>query len=201
MQVYGKFNGRDGYSRAMDAPEHFPTCFRLIIERLIEQGIYTADDCPIACVVTAVSRPRRPQFSMLIKPSYADVIADISLGASCLMRFEESDIPKELETMHELADWHRNHAKYGGHNPRTGRRTEITLQPGSLLVIKGVARWRWLHAIPAGKLDRSSVYRRISITFRAVNGQRTPYSQLIFKDTNKPMQKPPTPTMRTLFSN
>ncbi|MFP4098390.1 MAG: alpha-ketoglutarate-dependent dioxygenase AlkB [Alphaproteobacteria bacterium] len=50
---------------------------------------------------------------------------------------------------------------------------EIYLEPRSLIVISGEARFRWAHAIPARKSDIVDDFkiernRRISLTFRTV---------------------------------
>ena len=55
----------------------------------------------------------------------------------------------------------------------SGEREELYLQPGSLLVLEGDARFKWRHAIPARKTDmvddkRMSRTRRVSLTFRKV---------------------------------
>ncbi|MEO9969912.1 MAG: hypothetical protein ABJG15_08810 [Hyphomonadaceae bacterium] len=55
----------------------------------------------------------------------------------------------------------------------SGHREELYLQPRSLLILTGVARSKWRHAIPARKSDlpdgtRIPRERRISLTFRKI---------------------------------
>jgi alkylated DNA repair dioxygenase AlkB len=79
-------------------------------------------------------------------PWFGETIFSLSLGSSCVMNFTQ-----------------------------TGRRTPVSLllEPESLLILQGEARYRWKHCIPArmtdvingGKMQRQ---RRISLTFRTV---------------------------------
>jgi alkylated DNA repair dioxygenase AlkB len=51
--------------------------------------------------------------------------------------------------------------------PRTGRRVDVWLPVGSLLVLRGDARYRWQHEIVGRKKGREGVeWRRVSLTFR-----------------------------------
>lgn len=75
---------------------------------------------------------------------FTDGIASISLGSPCTIDFTR---------------------------PRINGNKSIWLTPGSLLVIKGEARYKWAHAIAARKSDlvngaRVSRSLRVSITFR-----------------------------------
>lgn len=77
-------------------------------------------------------------------PCFKEVIASLSLGGSCVMTFTK-DIQKH----------------------------SMLLQPNSLLVLSGPARYEWQHSIPARKTDiiNSSKFvrtRRVSLTFRTV---------------------------------
>lgn len=79
-------------------------------------------------------------------PCFADTIASLSLGSSCIM---------------ELA------------NPKTGEKKSIVLEDRSLIVLSGPARYEWQHAIPARKSDiingvKTERTRRVSLTFRNV---------------------------------
>ena len=79
-------------------------------------------------------------------PCFADTIASLSLGSPCVMDF--------------------NHSK-------TGEKSSLLLEPRSLLVLTGDARYIWQHAIAGRKTDRYSGQiinrnRRVSLTFRKV---------------------------------
>lgn len=80
------------------------------------------------------------------EPCFGDVVCSLSLGSPCVMVFEHL---------------------------QTGRRVEQKLEPGSMVVMSGEARYDWTHAIPARKTDvlNGEMWqrdRRISITYRAV---------------------------------
>ena len=79
-------------------------------------------------------------------PCFAGTIASLSLGSPCVMDF--------------------THGK-------TGEKSSLLLEPRSLLVLNGDARYIWQHAIAGRKTDKwngQSIQRtrRISLTFRKV---------------------------------
>lgn len=79
-------------------------------------------------------------------PCFAETIASLSLDSTCVMDF--------------------THAK-------TQEAIPILLEPRSLTVLSGDARYRWQHAIPHRKTDRHNGQifprgRRLSLTFRKV---------------------------------
>ena len=81
------------------------------------------------------------------EPCFGDTIASISLGSACVMDFRERS---------------------------SGRKHSLLLEPGSLLVLSGPARYAWTHGIAARKSDlidgrRRKRERRVSITFRTVH--------------------------------
>ena len=79
-------------------------------------------------------------------PCFADTIASLSLESPCVMDFTHS---------------------------KTGEKSSLLLEPRSLLVLSGDARYVWQHAIAIRKTDRYNGQiiqrtRRISLTFRKV---------------------------------
>lgn len=80
------------------------------------------------------------------EPCFGDTIASLSINSTCMMVFKHSESHQQVE---------------------------LFLEPNSLIVIKGQARYDWTHGIPARKTDRINdrTYargRRISFTFRTV---------------------------------
>ena len=80
------------------------------------------------------------------EPCFGEVVACLSLGSPCVMEFREVG---------------------------SSGRASIVLEPGSLLVLSGPARYGWTHAIAARKSDvmdgvRRRRARRVSVTFRTV---------------------------------
>jgi alkylated DNA repair dioxygenase AlkB len=79
-------------------------------------------------------------------PCFADTVLSVSLGAACVMTFSL---------------------------PEAAARTDVLLEPGGLLVMRGPARYDWRHGIAARKTDRFAGAlitrgRRVSLTFRTV---------------------------------
>jgi len=79
-------------------------------------------------------------------PCFTDTIGSLSLGSPCVMDFSHS---------------------------KTGEKSSLLLEPRSLLVLSGDARYHWQHAIAGRKTDRCQGQailrtRRISLTFRKV---------------------------------
>jgi len=79
-------------------------------------------------------------------PCFEETIASISLGSPCVMEFTHSD---------------------------TGEKVNHLLEPHSLLIFSGDARYQWKHGIAARKTDKYDGQiiqrgRRISLTFRNV---------------------------------
>lgn len=79
-------------------------------------------------------------------PCFTDTIASISLGSACIMDFTHS---------------------------KTNEKFSVLLEPRSLLVMKGDARYLWKHSIAARKTDTIDGLilkreKRISLTFRKV---------------------------------
>lgn len=76
------------------------------------------------------------------QPCFKKTIASLSLLSSCILEFTS----KKDQTKHELL-----------------------LEPRSLLILSGEARYEWFHGIPARKEDHGiQRQRRISVTFRNV---------------------------------
>lgn len=77
-------------------------------------------------------------------PCFGDMIASLSLGSGAIMQFTNA-----------------------------GHKEEIYLEPRSLIILSGEARYKWTHAIPARKSDMVNGFklqreRRISLTFRKI---------------------------------
>ncbi len=77
-------------------------------------------------------------------PCFGHTIASLSLGSGAIMQFTNN-----------------------------GEKQEIYLEPRSLIVLSGEARYQWKHAIPARKSDMVGDFKigrnlRLSLTFRTV---------------------------------
>ena len=81
------------------------------------------------------------------EPCFKDTIVSLSLGSNCVMNFTN-----KLDRAKRIPIW---------------------LEPRSLVVMKGEARYQWLHSIPARGWDewereKHPRERRVSLTFRKV---------------------------------
>jgi len=79
-------------------------------------------------------------------PCFGPVLCSLSLGSHCMMDLERVE---------------------------NGEKLSLLLEPRSLLVLSGNARYKWRHAIPGRKTDTFSGQviqrgRRVSLTFRNV---------------------------------
>ena len=79
-------------------------------------------------------------------PCFGDTVASLSVGSGCVMEFS---------------------------NSKKGRIQDLFLEQRSLVVLSDLARYEWMHAIPARKSDiigsiKIARQRRVSLTFRNV---------------------------------
>jgi alkylated DNA repair dioxygenase AlkB len=91
-------------------------------------------------------RPGSGIFAHVDQAVFGDTIASVSLGSSCIMKFS---------------------------NNEAERTEELFLEPRSVLILSGEARWAWTHEIPSRDVDiwqgqERSRSRRVSLTFRVI---------------------------------
>jgi len=85
-------------------------------------------------------------FAHIDQAVFGDVVASVTLGSACVMRFRHGS---------------------------SGRTEELLLEPRSVLVLSDDARWSWQHQIPARFADtwldeERPRSRCVSLTFRCV---------------------------------
>jgi len=91
-------------------------------------------------------KPGSGIFAHIDQAAFGDMVASVSLGSTCVMQFSRVGADPE---------------------------EEILLEPRSLLLLSGEARWNWRHGIPARTADNWKRQerprsRRVSLTFRIV---------------------------------
>jgi alkylated DNA repair dioxygenase AlkB len=91
-------------------------------------------------------RPGSGIFAHVDQAVLGDIVASVSLGSTCVMRFSHG-ASEQVE--------------------------ELLLEPRSVLVLSGEARWAWQHEIPARTVDtweneETARSRRVSLTFRVI---------------------------------
>jgi len=121
-----------------------PNWFADLGERLVEAGLF--DRVPDQAIVNEYEPGQGIAAHVDCVPCFSDTIVSVSLLSTCEIQFEDR----------------RNH-----------KRIAQVLEPRSVLVLKGAARFEWTHAIPARKSDvidgrRVPRTRRLSVTFRNV---------------------------------
>ncbi|MBZ0301110.1 MAG: alpha-ketoglutarate-dependent dioxygenase AlkB [Anaerolineae bacterium] len=121
-----------------------PDWLRPLAERLAEDGLM--EPSPDQAIINEYLPGQGIASHVDCEPCFGDTIVSLSLGSACVMTFTNLRTRKEFETV---------------------------LDPGSLIVLRGAARYDWQHGIPARKTDtlHSEVIkrgRRVSVTFRQV---------------------------------
>ncbi|MEN7551691.1 alpha-ketoglutarate-dependent dioxygenase AlkB [Rapidithrix thailandica] len=145
VQHYGyKYDYR---SRAIDMTmkgRPFPNWAILLTQRLKKDGYIK--DLADQLIVNEYLSGQGIANHIDCEPCFGDTIASISLGSSCIMNFVEKNSKNKVE---------------------------LLLEPCSLLVLSGQARYKWTHGInkrlydqyKSEKLKRTT---RVSLTFRKV---------------------------------
>lgn len=121
-----------------------PDWFGGLCERLATDGIFSR--IPDQVIINEYQPGQGISAHVDCIPCFGDTIASLSLNASCVMDFTST-----------ISDQKQSHL----------------LEPCSLLVLSGDARYHWRHAIPARKTDKWHGQaipraRRISLTFRTI---------------------------------
>lgn len=121
-----------------------PVWLASMTQRLFKDGIFAA--LPDQVIVNEYLPRQGISTHIDCVPCFGDTIASLSLGSLCIMEFA---------------------------NAATQQKSELVLEPCSLVALSGEARYCWTHAIPARKSDiiggtRQPRQRRISLTFRNV---------------------------------
>ena len=112
--------------------------------RLVAAGYF--DDPPDQVIANEYLPGQGISAHVDCEPCFADTIVSLSLLSHCEMAFREK---------------------------RTGTKLATLLEPRSVIIMKGAARYAWTHEIPARKSDmvggdRVERSRRVSLTFRKV---------------------------------
>jgi alkylated DNA repair dioxygenase AlkB len=112
--------------------------------QLVERGLLP--ELPDQVIVNKYEPGQGIKDHVDCEPCFTDTIASLSLGSKCVMNFTEKS---------------------------TKRVIPVLLEPRSLVVMTGPARYEWTHGIPPRKSDEFQGRsfkrsRRVSLTFRKV---------------------------------
>lgn len=147
-QHYGhRYDYRSGRVDNSVAAPQLPPLIQQLADRLYEEGWFK--QLPDQCIVNEYVVG-------------GDVVQGISPH-----RDHVTDFGSVIVTLSLLESWSMRFTRLG-HEP-----FEFTLDPGSIAVLSGDARYEWEHSIPARKYDRNGGMRvprqrRVSVTFRTV---------------------------------
>lgn len=143
VQHYGyRYDYKARKIRQEDYLGPLPDPYRQLAERLTAEGFFHF--VPDQVIINEYQPGQGISAHIDCEPCFGDTIVSLSLLSACLMRFFHCT---------------------------TRQKTDIHLQPRSLLVMRGPSRYEWTHAIPSRKTDtiegqRQSRTRRLSLTFR-----------------------------------
>jgi alkylated DNA repair dioxygenase AlkB len=131
------------YGRAEGEPRTMPAWSTKLAERMFAEGITTRS---FDQLLVNEYQPGQGISMHCDYETFDDTVVSLSLLSPCVMDFR---------------------------NPQGNRRESLLLEPRSLLVLSGPARYEWQHGIAARKSDvwqgmKIPRSRRISVTFRSV---------------------------------
>lgn len=145
VQHYGyKYDYR---SRSVDQSMYIgpiPEWSKFVVDRIVSQGLMAEPD---QMIINEYTPGQGISDHVDCEPCFEDTIISVSLGSSCIMNFKKRYDKEEKQ--------------------------ELMLEPRSLFIIKGDARYEWTHGISAREKDKwkdKLIPRttRISLTFRKV---------------------------------
>ena len=121
---------------------HLPEWLMALCQRLEQQGHFPK--LPDQVIINEYQPGQGIAPHIDCVPCFEETIASLSLGSPCVMDFTHAN---------------------------TGEKTSRLLEPRSLLLISGDARYQWKHGIAARKSDKHNGQiiprgRRVSLTFR-----------------------------------
>jgi len=127
-----------------------------LIDRMISHDLYKDAKRPEYCIVNEYL-PGHGISAHVENFRFDEPVCSLTLGDGDFMRF------------HELAQPDDGSVRSGkaAKAPRTGRKKDVWLPSGSLVVLRREARWRWQHEIVRGKSKgKGEGWRRVSLTYR-----------------------------------
>lgn len=132
-----------------------PSELNLLLERMIDHGLYSADTKPEYCIVNEYL-PGQGISAHVENFRFGEPVCSLTLAGDDDMRF------------HELRSADDGSVRSGKASvaPRTGRSVDARLCRRSLAVLTRDARHKWQHEIVRGRKGKPIGWRRVSLTFR-----------------------------------
>eukprot|EP00026_Physarum_polycephalum_P014404 Phypoly_transcript_14915.p1 GENE.Phypoly_transcript_14915~~Phypoly_transcript_14915.p1 ORF type:complete len:238 (+),score=30.89 Phypoly_transcript_14915:241-954(+) len=131
-----------------------PDSFEFVTQRLLQQNIYTDEHPPDQLIINEYTKGQGILHHIDAPKLWGPIVSTLSIGSPAVMEFRK---PKKEDP--------------------TGKHTvDIILEPRSIVVLTGPARYDWQHGIAKTvsfnwkgvKYTRPDDYRRISLTFRTI---------------------------------
>ena len=148
-QHYGRrYNYSTGRVEGLDSAPQLPTLFNDLAERLYEERVM-----------------QKIPDQVIVNEYLVDATATQGIAAH---KDHVQDFGPVIVTLSLLEGWAMRFTREG-HNY-----VDHLLEPGSIAVLEGEARYEWEHSIPPRKFEREGGIktlrqRRVSVTFRTVN--------------------------------
>ena len=141
----------DYKARTVDQNQYLgnlPGWLNPVAQRLHTEGYFQRD--PDQVIVNEYEVGQGISAHTDVVSAFGSTITSLSLGSGCVMQFS---------------------------NPDTSEKHDIYLDPRSLVIMSGDARYKWKHAIPARKSDvvdgvKCERSRRVSLTYRTVESKQ-----------------------------
>lgn len=147
---------RKAIEQTIVAAREIPAELSFVVDKMIEQGLYTAANKPEYCIVNEYL-PGQGISAHVENFRFGEPVCSLTLAGDDQMRF------------HELRNAHDGSVRSGKAStaPRTGKHIDIRLRRRSLAVLSSDARRTWQHEIVRGrKTGKPMGWRRVSLTFR-----------------------------------
>ena len=145
----------------LEAPPMPPELFWLI-QRMVDASIFPADKRPQYCIVNEYTGAQGIS-AHTENFQFGEPVVGLSLLSACPIRFIELTQPLDGSVRSGKA----------GKAERTGKKVDVHLPGRSLLVMSGESRWKWQHEILRSKKDRGAGWKRVSLTFRYKDEEKT----------------------------
>jgi len=147
-------------STVITAPP-IPPELEWVLDRMVSHGLYASDARPGYCIVNDYAAGQGIS-AHVENFRFGEPVVGLSLAGGDYMRF------------HELVGEDDGSVRSGkaGKAERTGRKVDVWLERGGLVVMRSEARRRWQHEIVRGRKGGKSLgWRRVSLTFRVEKGK------------------------------
>ena len=144
----------DSKPQVLQAPP-MPSGFDWLIKRMIDISVFPAYKRPQYCIVNEYTGAQGIS-AHTENFQFEEPVVGLSLLSASPIQFIELTRPFDGSVR-------SGKARKAG---KTGKKMDVHLPGGSLLVMTGESRWKWQHEIVRSNKNRGVGWRRVSLTFR-----------------------------------